>query len=77
MTFRSDEDVRKIEQFIKDVRYMREAQKRYYSSRPRERMLLLHAQELEREVEDSLIALEWEIGREEARQKHPELFPAE
>jgi hypothetical protein len=77
MKIRTDEDVRKIEQFIKDVRYMREAQKRYYSSRPRDQMLLLHAQKLEREVEDSLIAFEWEEGREEARQKYPELFPAE
>jgi hypothetical protein len=80
MTIRTDEDVRKAERFIGEVRYMREAQKRYYHTWPRDRTLLLHVQELEREVDDCLAGMGQEYAWIKARQEQqeqPELFSAE
>jgi hypothetical protein len=58
--------------FIDLVRNMRSAQREFY--RTRDRVILAHARQLEREVDKQLEAWKLERTWEEARQQQPELF---
>jgi hypothetical protein len=75
MKMTTEEDVREVREFIALVRRMREAQKNFF--RFRDGMTMAHAKRLEEEV-DKLLA-SWGSVRtwKEAREQHPELFPAE
>lgn len=73
MKIETVEDVRTAERFADMVRAMREAQRNCY--RLRDPVMAAHAREMERDVDRQLDLWEWERVREEAREKHPELFP--
>ena len=75
MKIETGEDVRTAERFADMVRAMREAQKNCY--RLRDPVMAAHAREMERDVDRQLDLWEWERIREEAREQHPELFPAQ
>jgi hypothetical protein len=61
--------------FFEQVRKMRNARKEFY--RTRDRALLAHAKQLEREADIQLDAWQQERIRAEAQKTRPELFPAE